>query len=204
MLACVYIGIAAEVLAFPARDWVRLAGRGVLVLVALAALHQAVAINAAMLFDPRYDAERWMAAHVKPGDVIETYGQNCFLPRFPQSARVIRVGQGSLKLRNPLPGVTEAAAALHSAAPFALYCAEPGLGQPLSQLRPPLAPGPHLFPAAATGFLQYRMRPLYFQGLVNGQAGYRLVHASRPASLWPIVHIHDSLDEPVWIFERVP
>ena len=89
---------------FPARDRMRLLGRGVLLLVALAALHQAVAINAAMLFDPRYDAERWMAAHVKPGDVIETYGQNCFLPRFPQNAQVIRVGQGSLKLRNPSAG----------------------------------------------------------------------------------------------------
>ena len=33
---------------------------------------------------------------------------------------------------------------------------------------------------------------------------YRLVYAARPASLWPIVHIHDSLDEPVWIFERTP
>ncbi|HEX4273293.1 MAG TPA: glycosyltransferase family 39 protein, partial [Rhizomicrobium sp.] len=102
VLACVYIGIAAEMLAFPARESMRLAGRGVLLLVALAALHQVIAINAAMLFDPRYDAERWMAAHVKPGDVIETYGQNCFLPRFPENARVIRIGQGSLKLRNPL------------------------------------------------------------------------------------------------------
>jgi hypothetical protein len=45
---------------------------------------------------------------------------------------------------------------------------------------------------------------LFFQRLLNGTQGYRLAHAARPASLWPIVHIHDSLNEPVWIFERAP
>jgi 4-amino-4-deoxy-L-arabinose transferase-like glycosyltransferase len=203
VLACVYIGVAAEILAFPARDWMRFAGRGVLVLVALAALHQVVAIDAAMLFDPRYDAERWMAAHVKPGDVIETYGQNCFLPRFPPGARVIRVGQGSLKLRNPLPGVTE-------------------LRQPFIQprhprfivlsvawaeryLRPaiPLPPG-HIYSRLQQQDFMNTDAALHFRNLIDGATGYRLAYTARPSSLWPIVHIHDSLDEPVWIFERAP
>ncbi|HXB52312.1 MAG TPA: hypothetical protein VNU69_06065 [Rhizomicrobium sp.] len=203
VLACVYIGIAAEVLAFPARDRLRLIGRGVLVLVALAALHQAVAINAAMLFDPRYDAERWMAAHVKPGDVIETYGQNCFLPRFPHPARVIRVGQGSLRLRNPLPGVTELRQ------PFILPRHSRFIVLSLAwadrYLKPvtPLPPGHIYSRLQQLDFINTDAR-IHFQALLNGQAGYRLVYAARPASLWPIVHIHDSLDEPVWIFERAP
>lgn len=201
VLACVYIGIAAEVLAFPARYRLRLVGRGVLLLVALAALHQAVAINAAMLFDPRYDAERWMAAHVKPGDVIETYGQNCFLPRFPHAARVIRVGQGSLKLRNPLPGVTELRQ------PFILPRHSRFIVLSLAwadrYLRPvtPLPPG-HIYSRLQQLDFINTDAHIHFQTLLNGQAGYRLVYAARPVSLWPIVHIHDSLDEPVWIFER--
>jgi 4-amino-4-deoxy-L-arabinose transferase-like glycosyltransferase len=203
VLACIYIGIAAEVLAFPARGWMRLVGRGALVLVALAALHQAFAINAAMLFDPRYDAERWMAAHVKPGDVIEIYGQNCFQPRFPQDARVIRVGQGSLKLRNPLPGVTELRQPF--IAPRNPRFVVLSVAWATRYLRPatPLSGGHIYSRLQQLDFINTDAR-LYFQALVNGAAGYRLAYAARPSSLWPIVHIHDSLDEPVWIFERAP
>ncbi|HSS12458.1 MAG TPA: hypothetical protein VLL04_01105, partial [Rhizomicrobium sp.] len=203
VLACVYIGIAAEMLAFPVRESMRLAGRGGLLLVALAALHQVVAINAAMLFDPRYDAERWMAAHAQPGDVIETYGQNCFLPRFPENARVIRIGQASLKLRNPLPGVTELREPFimprHSR--FIVL----SMAWARRYLRPatPLAAGHIYSRLQQLDFLNTDAR-LHFQGLVNGTAGYRLAYAAHPSSLWPIVHIHDSLDEPVWIFERTP
>ena len=203
VLSCVYIGITAEVLAFSAATWMRLLGRAVLLLIALAALHQAVAINAALLFDPRYDAERWMTAHVNPGDVIESYGQNCFLPRFPAGARVIRVGQGDLKLRNPLPGVTELRepfiAARHPR--FIVL----NLAWARRYLRPdiPLQPG-HIYSRLQKVDFSNMDARVFFQGLINGSQGYRLVHAAQPASLWPVVHIHDSLDEPVWIFERAP
>ncbi len=156
-----------------------------------------------MLFDPRYDAERWMAAHVKPGEVIETYGQNCFLPRFPQNARVIRVGQGSLKLRNPLPGVTEVQE------PFILprhprfVVLSVAWARRYLQSPTPLAGGHIYSRLQQLDFINTDAR-IHFQALLNGQAGYRLVYAARPASLWPIVHIHDSLNEPVWIFERTP
>lgn len=203
VLACVYIGIAAEVLAFAGHGWALLLGRAVLVLVALAALHQAVAINAALLFDPRYDAERWIAAHVEPGDVIETYGQNCFLPRFPEAARVERVGQGDLKLRNPLPGVVELRepflAPRHPRfVVLSLAWARRYL-EPAIQLRPG-----HIYSRLQQADFSNADARLFFQGLINGKQGYRLAHAARPVSLWPTVHIHDSLDEPVWIFERAP
>jgi len=203
VLSCIYIGIAAEMLAFPARDGLRFAGRGVLALVALAALHQAFAVDAALLFDPRYDAEGWMTAHVQPGDVIETYGQNCFLPRFPQSARVIRVGQGDLKLRNPLPGVTEVREAF--IAPRNPRFIVLSLAWARRYLRPPIPlSGGHIYSRLQQMDFRNTDARLFFARLVNGTGGYRLVHAARPSSLWPIVHIHDSLDEPVWIFERAP
>jgi 4-amino-4-deoxy-L-arabinose transferase-like glycosyltransferase len=201
VLACVYIGITAEVLAFPALAWMRVLGRGVLALIALAALHQVFAVDAALLFDPRYDAERWMAAHVRPGDMIETYGQNCFLPRFPPGARVNRVGQGDLKLRNPLPGVTE------TREPF-LAARHPrfivlSLAWARRYLRPdiPLQSG-HIYSRLQQVDFNNADARLFFESMLNGSLGYRLVHAAHPASLWPVVHIHDSLNEPVWIFER--
>jgi 4-amino-4-deoxy-L-arabinose transferase-like glycosyltransferase len=203
VLSCVYIGMAADMLAFPAHAWLRLAGRAVLALVALAALHQAIAINAAMLFDPRYDAESWMAAHVMPGDVIETYGQNCFLPRFPNSARVIRVGVGDLKLRNPLPGVTEVREPFSAPRQprfivLSLAWAERYLKSPT-----PLGPGRVYSRLQRADFADMDAR-MFFQRLLDETQGYHLAHAARPASLWPNVHIHDSLNEPVWIFERAP
>ncbi len=71
------------------------------------ALFQCVAVDVALLFDPRYDAERWLAEHVGPNDVIETYGTNVYLPRFSPSEHVIRVGPEPVDGRNPLPGVRE-------------------------------------------------------------------------------------------------
>jgi hypothetical protein len=203
VLSCVYIGIAAEVLAFSASTWMRLAGRAVLLLVALAALHQAVAITAALLFDPRYDAERWMKAHVGPGYLIETYGQNCFLPRFPRGARVVRVGQGDLNIRNPLPGVTELREAF--TAPRHPRFIVLSLAWARRYLEPPVPPGGgHVYSRLQQADFTNNDARLFFQSLLNGTQGYRLAHAAHPASLWPIVHIHDSLDEPVWIFERAP
>ena len=45
---------------------------------------------------------------------------------------------------------------------------------------------------------------MYFTQLVGEKLPYRLVHVSAPGRFWPAVHIHDSLNEPVWIFERMP
>jgi hypothetical protein len=42
----------------------------------------------------------------------------------------------------------------------------------------------------------------YFAGLLKGSAGYRLAYTARYDGLWPAVHVHDSLDETIWIFER--
>jgi hypothetical protein len=202
VLACVYIGFAVEMLAFAAAGWMRMAGRCVLVLVGLFALHQAVAIDAALLFDPRYDAENWMAAHVRPNDTIETYGQNCFLPRFPHDARVTRVGQGSLKLRNPLPGVMEVQAAFIAPRNPRFIVLSTAWARRYLRDAKPLSGG-HIYSRLQQMDFANTDARQFFGGLVGGARGYRLVYAAHAAGLWPAVHIHDSLDEPVWIFERV-
>jgi hypothetical protein len=201
VLACVYIGIAAEALAFAPKPWPRLAGRAALAVTALFALHQAVAINAAFLFDPRYDAEHWMAGHMAPGDRIETFGQNCFLPRFPSNAKVTRVGQGDLKVRNPLPGVTEVRAPFGAdrGARFVVVNAK----WAERYLRPQTSPGAgRIYSRLQQADFRNQDARRFFAGLLGGNAGYRLVYTAHYDGLWPAVHIHDSLGETIWIFER--
>lgn len=201
VLACVYIGIAAEALAFAPGLWSRLAGRAALAVTALFALHQAIAINAALLLDPRYDAEAWMAAHVRPGDTIETYGQNCFLPRFPSVGRVTRVGQGDLKVRNPLPGVTEVRAPFGEDRSARFVVVNAKWAERYMRPEIPLSQG-HIYSRLQQADFRNADARGYFARLLEGKAGYRLAYTAHYDGLWPVVHIHDSLGETVWIFER--
>jgi hypothetical protein len=201
VLATFYIGIAAEVLAFAVQPWMRLAARTALAVTALFALHQAIAINAALLFDPRYDAERWMAAHVRPGDRIETYGQNCFLPRFPRGAAVVRIGQGDLKLRNPLPGTSEERAPFSASRDPRFIVVSAKWAERYLRPETPLPDG-HVYSRLQQADFRNADARGHFAGLRDGTLGYRLAHAARYDGLWPVVHIHDSLDEAIWIFER--
>jgi hypothetical protein len=203
LLACFYIGIAAEALACTGRDWLRLSGRALLAMTALLALHWCVAVNAAMLLDPRYDAETWLAAQVLPGDTIETYGQNCFLPRFPRQAVVTRVGGAPLAQRNPLAGVRELREPFF--VPRNPRFIVISLAWARRYLRPAvtLKEGHVYSPLQQGDFLNTDAR-LYFAALVGEKLHYRLVHAASYNGLWPVVHIHDSLDETIWIFERAP
>lgn len=200
VLACVYIGIAVEMIGH-ARPWLRRAAQGVVAVTALLALHQAIAINAAMLFDPRYDAERWMASHVRPGDTIETYGQNCFLPRFPKDAMVTRVGQGDLKLRNPLPGVREVRDAFIAPRDSRFIVLSTAWARRYLRPAVPLPSG-HRYSWLQELDFRNGDAHMYFTQLVGEKLPYRLVHVAAPNRFWPAVHIHDSLNEAVWIFER--
>lgn len=202
VLACVYIGIAAEALAFssPAR---RLAGRFILATLALVALHHVIGVDAAMLMDPRYDAERWMAAHVAPGDTVEIYGQNCFQPRFAPGMAVSRVGQGALTVRNPLPGVTELRQAFGAPRHPRFIVVSAAWARRYLIPQKPLAAGRIYSKIQQADFADADARG-FFAGLRDGSRGYRLVHASvHDDAIWPAVHIHDSLAETIWIFERV-
>lgn len=201
VLACVYIGIAADKLAFASRSWILLLGRGVILATALVSLHHVIAIDAAFLFDPRYDAELWMAGHLKPGDVIETYGQNCFLPRFPKYANVIRIGQNDLKIRNPLPGVTEIRQPFLAPRRSHYIVLSAAWARRYLELPTPKAGGRVYSRLQRADFANMDAQ-LFFKSLVNGTQHYKMVFAAHPANPWPIVHIHDSLNEPIWVFER--
>ena len=201
LLASFYIGIAADALAFAAQDRLRLAGRALLAVTALLALHWCVAVNAALLLDPRYDAEAWLATHVKSGDAIETYGQNCFLPRFPQQALVTRIGQGDLRLRNPLPGVTERQEPFLASRQSRFIVLSLAWARRYLRAAVPLGPGRIYSPLQQADFANGDAH-LYFTALTSQKLNYRLAYAASYRGLWPVTHIHDSLDETIWIFER--
>jgi hypothetical protein len=201
LLATFYIGIAADALAFAAQDRLRLAGRALLAVTALLALHWCVAVNAGLLLDPRYDAEAWLAAHVRPGDTIETYGQNCFLPRFPGHAVVTRIGQTDLRLRNPLPGVTERQEPFIAPRRSRFIVLSLAWARRYLRAGVPLAAGRIYSPLQQADFANGDAH-LYFTALASEKLNYRLAYAASYRGLWPVVHIHDSLDETIWIFER--
>jgi hypothetical protein len=203
VLACVYIGIAASWLISASSRWARLAASAGVAAVALLALHHCLAVSAAMLQDPRYDAEAWMRAHVRPGDVIETYGQNAYLPRFPEGAKVLRVGMKPLKARNPLHGVTEVREPFDRPRDSRYIIVNDWwlrhYTEPQSELGGHRSPSPAQ--AALYGDVPARA---YFQALKSGRLAYRLAHVASPAAgIWPAVHIHESLNETILIFERV-
>lgn len=206
VLSCIYVGIAAEALAFAMPLALCQIGRVALVVIALLALHRAVAVDAAMLFDTRYDAARWLAVEARPGDGIEVYDRNWLLPHLPANTRAWRVGAAAPHTRNPLTGVVELQApyeAIGARNPrfvvISAVWARRWLDQPA-----PLPPG-RIYSVLERRDFQDRQTRHFFATLVNGQMNYRLAHVARPQGLfWPVLHIHDSLNEPIAIYERTP
>lgn len=205
ILAAVYIGIAADRLTAAHQAQFRFATRFALAIIALFALYRCLSVDAAFLEDPRYDAEHWMAAHISPGDTIETYGQNAYLPRLPQSAVSSRVGPGALTLRNPLPHIRELMqpfGAIESRKPRFIIVSDWWVQRYRGSVNS--ADGHILSPILQSQYADADAR-IYFARLYAGALPYRLVHHSRFAGRFiPPIHIHESLDESIDIFERQP
>ncbi len=199
VLACVYIGVAADWLLSWRAPGPALAARLVLAAAALLALHQALGVSAAMLADPRYDAEAWMADNLKPGDTVATYGQNAYLPRFPLCA--VRISPAPLKGRNPRADITERRAPFASTQARYIVVNDWWLRHytdPRSELGGRRTASPRQ--QALYGDAAARV---WFSDLRSGQAGYRIVHVAGPhTGIWPELHIHESLNESILIFER--
>lgn len=203
----VYVGVAVDRLAFASRPLVKYAARGLVLTIAAIALYQCTGIDAAFIGDPRYDAERWLNDNVRPGDTIEAYGLNVYLPRFPDGAIVTRLDRKPLTARNPLPHVTE-------------------IDQPFESVT---ARNPRFIVVSAFWVRDYLRRDIaepsdgraiqktqqsvfketaacnYFRALFEGKLPYRLAHSSTYASgFWPSVDAYESLAQTVFLFERVP
>jgi hypothetical protein len=205
VVLAIVIGLGAEMLlASVKKQWL---ANTALIAVAAWAGYGVVGVHAAFWLDPRYDAEAWLARHVRPGDRVEIYGLNAYLPRQPANARVSRVGQKPLKARNPLPQVTEILqpyGAITARNPRFLvvtgfwvqdYLAPEGVvaerGRTLAKVREVA-----LRDVDARGF---------FGALFAQRLPYRLVHRSDYSGpLEPDFDAYESLRQTVFIFEREP
>jgi hypothetical protein len=208
VLIAVYGGVAIDALVFrlrvPTARWIARLAVGASF---CAALFVTANVDASLLCDPRYDAEAWMKTHVAPGDVVETYGQNVYLPRFPASARVVRVGPQPADHKNPMPNVEEVLGAYENAAVraprFIVVCEGWAWRYLFVDPDAAMAPGRMLAPtqretssdAAATS---------YFRALTTARyPAYHLVHVSEwKSAVWRHFDVHASTSHPVWIYER--
>jgi hypothetical protein len=210
LLVAVYAGIAVERLVFAVRPpAVRRLSQAVVVVAFAVAIFGCANVDANLLLDPRYDAERWLEASVAPGDTIEVHGLNAYLPRLPSHARITRVGPDLTGRRSPLPGVAEVTDAyghIGARRPRFIvvsdgwvwrYRSVPPAGSEGS-LEPGRAPAPGLVENAAD-----RDAVMFYRRLFDEAYGYRMAHTSSFSSrLWSPVDYHMSTARQIWIFER--
>jgi 4-amino-4-deoxy-L-arabinose transferase-like glycosyltransferase len=203
----VYIGIAVDKLVTAPQPWVKWGARGLVLAISAYAFYQCAGIAAAFIADPRYDAERWLSDHTRRGDVIETYGLNVYLPRFPKDTIVIRVGQKPLKARNPLPNVTEILQPYESVAtrnPRFIVVSAFWVRDYLETGITPSGRGEAIPRVRRSVFADTAGRD-YFRALFEGRLPYRLAHKSvYSPSFWPPLNAYESLAQTIFLFERVP
>jgi hypothetical protein len=114
---------------------------------------------------------------------------------------VTRVGQGDLKVRNPLPGVTEVRAPFGAGGQARFLVVNAKWAERYLRPQAPLPQG-HIYARLQHADFSNQNARGYFASLLDGSAGYRLAYTAHYDGLWPAVHIHDSLDETIWLFER--
>ncbi len=171
-----------------------------------AALHQSVIMLATMLGDARYGAEAYLRQHVQPGDVIEVYGPNVYLPRFPAGARVQRVDTKSTDARNPMPNIEERQGLLGDVASRKPQWIVVSMGYAWRFLLESGAPTDRRrLPEIVKASLNDGDATHYMRALFAGKAGYKTAHLAQYIGHPPLLPprtLHGSLAVDVWIFER--
>ena len=171
----------------------------------LAGLRLSAIVIATMLGDARYDAEAFMRDHVKPGEVIEVYGGNVYLPRFPEGATVQRIGSGPVAGRNPMPDIEEKQdhlGAVETRKPRWIVISSGYAWRFLRESHGP-ADG-RLIPESQMMSLADLDATNHIRSLFGGGAAYGIAHIAHYEGhpLLPPRPLHASLACDVWIFER--
>lgn len=205
VLLSFYIGIgSAHLLTIGSRLWQGFAT--VILTVAFAfALFGSLAVDAAFLRDPRYDAEDWLAKNVAPDAAVETYGKNVYLPRFPSTMHVSRVGPEAVVERSPLASASEIRQPydrIESRRPDVIVISafwvsrylvpdsdSGGFGRVYSTVQR------ELFTDAASR--------LFFRELLSERRNYCIQHTSKyNLNVFREIHIHQSLNESIILLKR--
>lgn len=176
------------------------------VLIGAIALMRCIAIDAALIDDPRYAAERWLPDHVRPGDRIETYGPNSYLPRFAGIAGVTRIDDKPVDARSPLPGVVEIAKPyedVESRSPRFIIVSAVWATRYLSDPDGAKTSGHISSEEQQRLFGKLKARD-YFRDLHAGKLRYRLsCDAVYRPDVLQVIHVHESIGETIRIFERI-
>jgi hypothetical protein len=167
--------------------------------VALSAAALGVAsVDATLLADPRYEAERFLAA-LPTGTHVEAYGGPIFLPRMPPGLVVSRFGIEPVAERQAIPGIVDGVDPVMDPRPRA---------PEILVLATELSSASAMTESSARpfGIMQYRdpVSRAMLRGLADGSLGYRRALRATCVLPWPLrcVEIHGSTAGEVWIYER--
>jgi len=167
-------------------------------------LFACISVDVNMLRDPRYDAEAWLRAHVRPGDTIETYGLNVYLPRMADIAHVVRVGPEPVSGRNPLPGVEEVEAPYELAAQRGARFIVVPLAWVWRYFNPKdITDGRILAPTLART-VQDEGAVRFFDRLVWGREPFVVRDFQYDDHVFPVQDVHGTTTRWIWVFERKP
>ncbi len=139
--------------------------------------------------------------------LVEIYGPNVYLPRFPNGLTIERIDTRPTKSRNPLPGVTEKQDRLGATGARRPRWVVVGMGFAWRYLqddaRAELNDGRVLRSIQRAGLADMDTKD-YVRGLFAEEADYAKVHVSHYArsSFLPPRPLHASLATDVFIFER--
>lgn len=158
-----------------------------------------------MLEDPRYIAERWLRENTKPGDVVETYGGNVYLPRFPSWVTVQRIGPTPPKSRNPMPDIVEKQDAYGNVlarSPRAIVVSQCFAWRYRQAARAEDAG--RIMPEAQRDALGDADATAHFRALFEGTSPYKLAYVAfyDESKLFPRRLLHGSLGCEVFLFSR--
>jgi hypothetical protein len=176
-----------------ARSWLLMAAAIGL----LPALLGVASVDATLLADPRYEAERFLAA-LPAGTHVEVYGSAIFLPRIPADLVSVRPGVEPLATRQPISGtrdIIDPAMDPRPRSPEVIV-----LATEFSRVSATEPHGPA--PFGVTQYIDDRSTGL-FRGLYDGSLGYvrtRRFTCSLPRPL-ECRRIHTATGGEIWVYE---
>lgn len=198
-----YGGLGIERFAFASTSLLRIGGRLLSGAALAASLFGCIAVDVNLLRDPRYEAEAWLRAHVAPGEIIETYGHNVYLPRMPAQARVMRVGPEPIAGRNPMPGIEEVQAPYELAEQRgATWIVLPEAWVWRFVRGPAPSPGQMIQPTVERTITD-EPAARYFDALIWNRTAFPYAYGvDYDASVFPRMDIHGASGRTIWIYRR--
>lgn len=179
------------------------------------ALYACLRVDATLLAEPRYTAEKWLAENAAQGDVVEVHGLNVYLMRpraLGSRAKVVRVDTTPADRRNPMPGIVEVQAKLSDVrgrSPRFVAVNDCYVWRYLRLAHLDLPRdvqhgSGRILPRTQDRDASDADATFFFNELFEGRLGYHLATIARIPSdaLFPRYELHASLGCPVRIFER--